>query len=383
MLRLASLLLPFATRHRLRLTFTLASILIAFLLFGLLGAVDHAFSRGVEVAGQDRMMVMHRTSIIQPLPRAYLGRVRGLPEVRAAASLSWFGGWYREPRNQLAAFAVDAEYFDLYPELHIEVAALTDWRGDRAAAIVGPGLAAEFGWRVGEVVPLQSNIFRKSDGSSDWPVRIAGIYVTDVGNPRAIFIHYDYLNESRSVGKDLIGWIIVRLRSPALGPALAQEVDALFANSPTETKTSTEKAMAQSFANQIGDIGAILSYVVAAVFFTMLLVTANTMMQSVRERTPELAVLKTLGFTDLDVLLFVLSESVLIALVGGAAGLGLAYAAALALGAELKQYLPSFAMTWGTVLAGIGFMIGLGVAAGALPAISAMRLRIVEALRRG
>jgi putative ABC transport system permease protein len=383
MLRLAPLLLPNATRHGLRLLFTLASIVVAFLLFGLLGAVDRAFSRGVEVAGQDRMMVMHRTSIIMSLPRSYLGRVRGLPEVRTAASLSWFGGWYREARNQIAVFAIDPEYFSMYPELRLSPAEFADWTGDRAAAVVGPGLAADFGWKLGDVVPLKSSIFRKKDGSSDWPVRVAGIYATDVGNPRAIFIHYEYLNESRSFGKDQIGWVIVRLTSPSLGPALAQAVDGLFANSPTETKTSTEKALAQSFANQVGDIGAILSYVVAAVFFTILLVTANTMMQSVRERTSELAVLKTLGFTDVDVLSFVLGESVLIAFAGGVLGLTLAWLATLALGAQLKQYLPNFDMTRGTVLAGIAFMVLLGIAAGALPAVAAMRLRIVEALRRG
>jgi putative ABC transport system permease protein len=369
-------------RHRIRLAFTVASIVVAFLLFGLLWAVRHALTSGVEVAGQDRLITTHRTSIIQGLPSAYLGRVRQLGDVRGAASLSWFGGYYQDPRVQLGVFAVDANYFDLYPEIAIARPQLEDWQSDRQTAIVGPAIAARYGWRVGDVVPLQSNVWRRTDGRSEWPVRIAAIYSHPNGDPNTIYLHYEFLNEARTFAKDEIGWVIARLRDAARGPAVAAEIDAMFANSPQETKTSSEKAVAQSFANQIGDIGAILTFVVSAVFFAMLLVTANTMAQSVRERTPELAVLKTLGFRDGTVLALVLGESVLITVLGGALGLGLAVLATGALAPALSGFLPSFAVPRQALVHGVAFMLVLGVAAGLVPAVAAMRLQIVAALRR-
>ncbi len=368
-------------RHRLRLAFTLASIVVAFLLYGILGAVEYALSAGVAIAGQDRLITTQKTSIIQPLPRAYLSRVRQVSGVRRAASLSWFGGIYQDPRVQLPVFAIDANYFELYPEILIPRAALEDWFADRAAAIVGPALAQKYGWRVGDVVPLKSNIYRRRDGAEVWPVRIAAVYGGEGQDPNTIFLHYDFLNEARSFGRDEIGWIIEQLVSVAAGAAIASEIDALFANSPSETKTSTEKAVAQSFANQVGNIGAILGFVVSAVFFAMLLVTANTMAQSVRERTSELAVLKTLGFRDSSVLTLVLAESLLITVVGGALGLALAVAASAALAPTLKQFLPLFEVPLRSLANGAAIVLLLGVAAGAVPAWQAMRLRIVTALR--
>lgn len=369
-------------RHRIRLAFTVASIVIAFLLFGLLWAVRHALTSGVEVAGADRLITTHKTSIIQGVPRAYLTRVRQLGDVRGASSLSWFGGYYQDPRVQLGVFAVDGNYFDLYPEVALPRTQLEDWQSDRSAAIVGPAIAQRYGWRVGDVIPLQSNVWRREDGRSEWPVRIAGIYAQENGDPNTVFLHYDFLNEARTIAKDEIGWIITRLRDAGRGPAVGAEIDAMFANSPQETKTSSEKAVAQSFANQIGDIGAILTFVVSAVFFAMLLVTANTMAQSVRERTPELAVLKTLGFRDGTVLALVLGESVLITLVGGLVGLGLAVLAAGALAPALSAFLPSFQVPVRALVQGVAFMLLLGIAAGLVPALAAMRLQIVTALRR-
>ena len=369
-------------RHRLRLAFTVASIVVAFLLFGLLWAVRHSLTAGVEVAGADRLIATHRTSIIQGLPRAYLGRVRQLGDVRAASSLSWFGGYYQDPRVQLGVFAVDPNYFDLYPDVVVPRAQLEDWQSDRTAAIVGPAIAARYGWRVGDTIPLQSNVWQRADGRGEWPVRIAGLYAQENGDPNTIFLHYDFLNEARTLAKDEIGWVVVRVREASRAPAVAAQIDAMFANSPQETKTSSEKAVAQSFANQIGDVGAILTFVVTAVFFAMLLVTANTMAQSVRERTPELAVLKTLGFRDGAILALVLGEAVLVTAVGGLVGLGLAVLAAGALAPALSAFLPSFRVPGHALVQGVAFMLVLGVAAGFVPALAAMRLQIVAALRR-
>jgi putative ABC transport system permease protein len=370
-------------RHRLRLAFTVASILIAFLLYGLLAAVENALTAGVEVAGQDRLITTHKVSIIQGLPRAYLTRVRGVAGVRRAASLSWFGGTYQSPRNVVVAFSITPNYFDLYRDFTIEPAHLAAWQADRMSAIVGDGIATRYGWKVGEVIPLMSNIYRRKDGASAWPLRIAAIYHSSVQDPNTVFLHYEYFNEGITFGNDQIGWIIEQLDDPTAGPAIAHAIDSMFANSRTETKTSSEKAVAQSFANQIGNIGAILRFVVSAVFFAMLLVTANTMAQSVRERTPEIAVLKTLGFSDRAVLALVLAESLLITLVGGLLGLGIAALATRGLGAALRSFLPFFEIPGSAYAMALAWVVALGVAAGAVPAWSAMRLRIVTALRTG
>ncbi len=382
MWKLWPLLLATLRQHRLRRLFTVGSIGVAFLLYGLLAAVEHAFTGGVELAGQDRLIATHKTSIIQSLPRSYLTRIRQFAGVRGAASFSWFGGYYQDPKTQLPVFAVDENYFDLYPEIALRRAQLEDWQADRGAVMVGAALAARYGWHVGDLVPLRSNIYRRRDGRAEWPVRVAGLYTRADSDNGGILLHYDYLNEARTFGKDGIGWIIIRLNDPAAGPAIARDIDAMFANSPEETRTSSEKSVTQSFANQLGDIGAIVRFVVGAVFFAMLLVTANTMAQSVRERTPEFAVLKTLGFSDLTVLGFVLAESLLLAAVGGLAGLGLALALTQGLHSTLAQYLPNFRLTGRALASGLVFVVGLGLLSGAWPAWSAMRLRIVDALRR-
>lgn len=370
-------------RHRLRLAFTIASIVIAFLLFGLLAAVRNALTAGVEIAGQDRLITTHKVSIIQGLPRAYLTRVQELGGVRRAASLSWFGGIYQDPHVQLVVFAVTPNYFDIYHDLRLDPAEFAAWQSGRTAAIVGEGIAARYGWKVGDTVPLKSNIYRRRDGAGSWPVRIAAIYHSEVQDPNTVFLHYEYYNETVTFGVDAIGWIIVQLRDPATAVAIAHEIDAMFANSRAETKTSTEKAVAQSFANQIGNIGAILSFVVSAVFFAMLLVTANTMAQSVRERTAELAVLKTLGFTGVSVLSLVLAESLLITLTGGTLGLAAAALTTAALAGQLRSFLPFFQIPTSAYLQGGLYIAALGAASGLLPAWQAMRLQIVSALRTG
>jgi len=368
-------------RRRLRLAFTIASIAVAFALFGLLAAVGSALTAGVEIAGQDRLITTHKTSIVESLPRAYLSRVAQVADLKRISSLSWFGGIYRDPRRQLVVFAVDPNYFELYPAIHVSAQQLADWQADRTGVVVGDAIAAAYGWKLGDTVPLKSNIYRRKDGAGAWPVHISAIFHTETDDPKKIFLHYDYFNETVSFGHDRIGWLILQLKDPARAASVAREVDAMFENSPQETKTSTEKAVAQSFANQIGDIGAILNFVVRAVFFAMLLVTANTMAQSVRERTPELAVLKTLGFRDSSVLVLVMAEALLITIVGGLLGLALATLATQALAPSLKAYLPIFEIPRATLLYGCLYMVALGGIAGFVPGWQAMRLQIVSALR--
>jgi putative ABC transport system permease protein len=370
-------------RRKLRTLFTALSIFVAFVLFGALMALKVAFGMGVELAGQDRLVMIQKVSFIQPLPVAYKGRIAALDGVAGVTHSSWFGGIYQDPKNFFAQFAVEPEpWLRMYPEYVLPDEQKRAWYADRTGAVVGRALADRFGWKVGDRVPLQGTIWRKTD-DSPWTFTIDGIY--DAGtkgtDTTQFFFHFDYLNETRQFGKDLTGWYVIRVADPQRSEEVAGRLDALFANSPAETKTSTEKAFVQAFAKQIGDIGAILMAILAAVLFTMLLVAANTMAQAVRERTNELAVMKTLGFTDGHLLGLVLLESVLLAVIGGGAGLLIAWVITQG-GDPTGGLLPAFFLPTRDVVIGVGLILLLGMAAGLLPAWQASRLRIVDALRR-
>jgi putative ABC transport system permease protein len=303
--------------------------------------------------------------------------------VRIAMAQNWFGGIYQEDRNQIAAMTADAKlFFDVYPEYSLPEAQRTAFQSDRTAAIVGSAIAERFGWKVGDTIPLRSNIFTKTDGSNVWDMKIAGIYTASNGDNSSLYFHYDYLNESRSFGRDEIGMIVMRIADPARSAEIARKVDEQFANSSTETKTSTEKAFIQSFANQMGSIGTIVTAVASAVFFTMLLVIANTMGQSVRERTNELAVMKTLGFSSFQVTAMVLAEALLLTVLGAVIGLGIAAMVAMGLGQAIQQFFPTLGMPANTYIIGAVLAIVLGTLAGALPCAQAWQLKIVDALRK-
>lgn len=383
MLKYLPLLWSNLQRKRLRTWLTLASIVVAFLLFGILQTMRTALTGGADVAGADRLITMHKVSIIQSLPLSYLNRVRGIDGIRVATSLDWFGGVYQEDRNQIVAMAADPTvFFDVYPEYKLPEEQRAAWRADRTGAIVGHLLAERFGWKLGDTIPLRSNIYTTKDGGNVWDMKIVGIFDATNGDNSSLYFQYDYLNESRAFGRDQIGWIVIRVNDTARSAEIAGKVDALFANSSTETKTSTEKAFAQSFANQMGNIGAIVTAVASAVFFTMLLVIANTMGQSVRERTNELAVMKTLGFSNGQVTTMVLAEALLITLLGAAIGLGIAALVSAGLGQAIQQFFPSLGMPTSTYTIGAVIAVILGTLAGALPCAQAWQLKIVDALRK-
>jgi putative ABC transport system permease protein len=372
-------------RRKVRTLFTLLSIMIAFLLFGYLATIRMAFSMGVDVVGTDRLSTIHKTAIIMPLPISYKDRIATVPGVEAVTHLNWFGGIYQDPKNFFPQMAVDTEtYLDMYPELVIPKAQVEAWKADRIGAIVGRATARKFGWKVGDRIPIQGTFFRKTDGSSLWEFTIDGIYD---GKEKGVdtstfFFHYDYLNQAARGGNlGLVGWYVLRIDDPKHTAEISKKIDTLFANSPAETKTQSEKALAQSFANQVGDVGRILTGILLAVFFTLLLVVGNTMAQAVRERTNEIAVLKTLGFTHGLALGLVLAESCLIAVLGGLAGLGLAWVLITFVG-DLSGQLPVFYLPGRDAVLGVVFAVLLGLVTGFLPALQAMRLRIAEALRR-
>jgi putative ABC transport system permease protein len=372
-------------RRKVRTIFTVLSILIAFILFGGLMAVRAAFSMGVEVAGADRLMTIHKVSLIQWLPKSYEDRIRSVDGVTGVTHASWFGGYYQDPSNYLANMAVDPErWLQMYPEFEVPPEQAKAWASDRTSAIVGVDTANKYKWKVGDRVPLISPIYRKRDGSP-WEFTIAGIYDSSVkGTDKTqFFFHWDYINETfrNTVIANNVGWYVVRVGDPANADKLAKEIDALFANSPNETKTSTEKAWVSDFAGQIGDIGAIVIRVAALVLGLMLFVAGNAMAQSIRERINELGVMKTLGFGNGRILALVLLESCTLAVIGGGIGLAIAWVL-VSRGDPTGGFLPQFYFPVRDLILGIVLVFVLGLGTGILPALQASRLKIVDALRR-
>jgi putative ABC transport system permease protein len=370
-------------RKKVRTIFTLLSIFIAFLLFGLLMTIRTAFSFGVEIAGLDRLVLIHKVSLIMPLPVSYLERLRATEGVAMATHNTWFGGVYQDPSNFFAQIAVEPEAFmKLYPEYRVPPEQMTAWLADRQGVMVGVDLAKRFGWKVGDRVPILGTIWQPKEGQV-WEFNIAGMYDGEPGIDKTqFFFRYDYLNENRRGGEGLVGWYIVKIADAGRAQAMGATFDEMFANSSAETKTTTEKGFVEGFAKQVGDIGAIMVAILIAVLFTMLLVAANTMAQSVRERTNEMGVLKTLGFSNGSILALVLGESVLIAMLGGAAGLATAWFI-VQQGDPTGGMLPIFVLPGRDVVIGAGLVVLLGLVAGALPAFTAMNLKITDALRRG
>ena len=369
-------------RRKVRTIFTLASVFIAFVLYSFLMVVQNAFSMGVDVAGVDRLVLLHKVSLIQLLPVAYADRIRSTEGVTHVGHSTWFGGMYQDKATQFAVMAVDPAYFQLYPEAHIPEEQIQAWLADRQGVIVGRTTATKYGWNVGDKVPIQATIWQPKQGNT-WFFNIDGIYDADKGfDTSNFFFHYEYLDENRRGAFGMVGWYVLRIDDPSRAADVAARLDAQFANSSAETKTSTEKAFLQGFVNQVGNIKAIIISILAAVLFTLfLLVLANTMAQSVRERTSELAVLKTLGFSNGLVLGLVLVESILIALLGGGLGLAITYFAVEG-GSFNNAFLPVFIMRSRDIAIGIALCCALGLVAGAFPAMTAMRLRITDALRR-
>jgi len=370
-------------RKKIRTIFTLLSVFVAFLLFGLLMTIRGAFSFGVDIAGIDRLVLIHKVSLIMPLPISYLDRLRATEGVTMATHQSWFGGVYQKPENFFAQMVVEPEPFmKIYPEFKVPPDQMKAWLADRQGAIVGVDLAERFKWKVGDRIPITGTIWQPKQGQV-WEFNIVGMYDGEAGVDKTnFFFRYDYLDENRAAGEGLVGWYVVKIADPSQASAMGAKFDSMFANSSAETKTTTEKGFVEGFAKQIGDIGAIMIAILGAVLFTMLLVAANTMAQSVRERTSEMGVLKTLGFSNAAVLTLVLSESVLIAVIGGSLGLATAWLIVLQ-GDPTNGMLPVFILPRRDIVIGAVMIVVLGLIAGALPAFNAMQLKITDALRRG
>ena len=371
-------------RSRTRTLFTLLSVVTAFLLFGMLDSVRVAFSSGgASVEGANRLIVASRLSITQTLPIRLDAQIRQVAGVRDVTSAMWFGGIYQDPKNFFPNFSVAPNYFDLYGELEISPAHVEAFRSTRTGAIVGESLAKQFGWKVGDTIPLQATIFPRQ-GSNDWPLQMVGTFRSKnrdiAGNEeRQLMMNWAYFDESNDYIKNQVSWYTVTLDNPEQASRVAQAIDAISANSDHETKSQTESAFQQAFVKQFADIGLIVTSIMGAVFFTLLLLTGNTMAQAVRERVPELATLKTLGFHDHTMLMLVMVEAVVLVGLGGVIGLGLAAAILPLLAPQTMGLLPPQVplQTWwvGAVL-----IVLIGIVVGVLPALRAKRLKIVDAL---
>jgi putative ABC transport system permease protein len=367
-------------RRKVRTTLTLGSFAVALFLFCLLVTIRAAFNQGVDAAGADRILVINKVSMIQPLPIAYRERLARVAGVKELTWANWFGGVYQDDKNFFPQFAVDAEtYRTIYTEFLVPPDEWQAFLADKQGAVVGKSTADRFGWKVGDRIPIKGAIF-----PGDWEFNLRGIYTGRRPNDdlTQFWFRWDYLKEKAPPwAQNNVGWYTVRIAPGADSVKVARDIDEVFANSAWETRTQSESAFMASFVEQMGNIEFLMVAIGSVVFFTLLLVTGNTMATSVRERTGELAILKTVGFTDASVLALVLIESLLVAALGGALGIGMAKAFTLA-GDPTKGMLASFYLPPAGIAAGAALSLSVGLIAGLLPALGAMRRQVVDALRR-
>jgi putative ABC transport system permease protein len=370
-------------RKKIRLILTVGSFAVALFLFAFLAVVKGAFGRGADIAGADRLVIINRISIIQPLPLSYRDKIMRIPGVKAITHNNWFGGVYQDEKNFFPQFAIDVEnQRKVLPELKVPDDQWANFVKDRQGAIAGAKTAARFHWKIGDRIPIKTTIF---GGANTWEFNLDGIYHSETvgGDESQFWFQWDAFEEGVPKSfKDHVGWYVLKIDNPDDAPRIAKAIDTMFSNSDFETKTETESAFAAGWVKQFGNIEFLILTIGAVVFFTLLLVTGNTMAISVRERVGELATLKAIGYSDRTILFFVLAESLIISLVGGLIGLGLAALAIPVLGAALNGLLPTLILSPAILSIGLGTALLVGIVSGLLPGIGAMRMRVVNALRR-
>jgi putative ABC transport system permease protein len=371
-------------RKKTRTIFTLLSVVVAFLLFGVLETVDHAFEHpSTGVTGADKLITTNKYSITLSLPFSHVPKVQSVPGVVDVTWISWFGGYFQEQKNFVFAIPIDYDsYFNVHKnEFIVAPEELKTFRNTRDGAVVNVALMKKFGWKVGDKLPIHSAIWAHQDGSLDWTFNIVGTFdAKDATQASAqaysVWFHYEMFDEGRSVGKGSIGWLEERVADPAQAGQIATRIDALFSNSSNETKTQPANDFTMSFVKQMGDIGFVLRMILGAVFFALLFLTGNTVMQSMRERIPELAVLKTVGFGDGQILGLMLGETLLLCTVAAVIGL----ASSFAVLPVIKRGLQGVELTPWALLPGLLAAVLLALVVGLPPAWRAMRLSIVDAL---
>src|SRR5690349_9822155 len=381
-MKFSGIILANLFRKKIRLMLTIGSFAVALFLFAFLGVVRDAFGRGADVAGADRLVIINRTSIINTIPLSYRDQILRIPGVKVITHNNWFGGIYKDERNFFPQFVIDPDnQRQVFPEFEVPDDQWNAFLKDREGAIVGARTMERFGWKIGDRIPIKTTIW----GGGSWEFNIAGVYhgKQKQDDETQFWLRWDYFEEripERIKGQ--VGWYVLRVNNADDSPRIAKAIDEQFANSPYETRTETESAFAAGWVKQFGNIQFLIVSIGAVVFFTLLLVTGNTMAIAVRERTSELAVLKAIGFSDRSVLLLVLGESLVIALIGGLVGLFLAVLAVPVLSKALSGMLPRLFLSSTLLAFGLGTALIVGIVSGALPGIAAMRMRVVNALRR-
>jgi putative ABC transport system permease protein len=370
-------------RSKTRTFLTLLSVVTAFLLFGMLDSVRVAFNSSANVEGYDRLITTSKLSITQSLPISLATQMAATPGVANVSYATWFGGIYQDQKNFFPNFAIGPGFMQLYPEYVLPPEQLEAFESTRTGAVVGEALAKQFGWKIGDTIPLQATIF-PTKGSNDWTFKLVGIFkLADKkrqGEERQLMFNWKYFDEANDYIKGQVHWYVFDLTDANQATQVARAIDALSENSDHETKTQTEQAFNQGFFKQFADVGLIVTAIMSAVFFTLLLLTGNTMAQAVRERIPELAVLKTIGFSNRSVLLLVLVEAILLIVIGGAIGLAIATVLMPGVSSASGGVIQLGTVPTSTWLLGLALMIVIGIVVGALPALRAMRLNIVDAL---
>ena len=364
---------------------TLLSVITAFTLFGLLQAVIVVFSSGADFVGTTRLVTQSRVSFTNSLPMRMVPEIDSIPGVERAMYQQWFGGVNKADNTEIFTFAVDPERLhEVYPEWVMPEEHWQAFARTRTGIIVGRQVADRTGWKVGDRIPLASNIFPQKNGSKDWEFEVVGIYdgIDEQwqGQTGGMYINHAYFSEASMFGGGLAGMFALKIEDPGMAEAIARTIDKRFENTADETRTMSEKDFNVNFLKQLGDIGLMLRWILFAVFFTLLLVVGNTMAQSVRERVPQFAVLKTLGFTDNAVLGFVLAETLALCAIGGLLGLVIAWVLSQGITQAAGGFLPPIILTAQVWIAGLLAIIVLSLAVGLMPALRARRLRIVDAL---
>lgn len=374
-------------RKKFRTTLLVFAVFIAFLIYAVLAAFQASLTNAAGPSSQNRLIVSNRINFTQPLPLAYKNRIGQIEGVTTTSLQMWFGGYFQEQRNFLLAFAIEPDtYTQIYTELNLPEDQRQAFVNGRDSIMVGRSVADQYGWRLGQQIPISSNVWRRTDGGSTWPVVIRAIYEGDGSTPTsAVYVHYEYLDEARAFANDTIGNVIVATASADQNDRIVQEIDAMFRNSPAETKTTTEEEFNAAFINQQGNLSQIIVAVTGVAFLTILLIVGNAMSGAIRERTGEIAVMKTLGFPSSRIAKIVVGETLLISLAGGL--LGLAAATALvsvvrAGGSSFSAFFSTLSLTPPIVAIGLGLMFALGALTGAIPAWNAMRVNVISAFRR-
>jgi len=369
-------------RRRLRRTIlTVFGLATALFLFVTLRTFLHTLQTVGDVGSESRLVVSNKLGIVFPLPLAYRARLSGTDGVAAVSYASWFGGIYQDPSNFFANYAVDAEsYLPMYTEMVVSPEHRQAFIADRAGALVGVRLMERFGWQVGQTVTLNGTIY-----PGEHRFNIRGVY--EAGrkgfDQSSLIFHHRYLEElSRGQGGDgLTGWYVLTVSDPNRAPEIARTIDAAYENSSAPTRSQTEKAFNLAFVGMYGNIGFFLNAIGMAVVFSILMVAANTMAMSARERFAEIAVLKTLGFTDGDVLKLVIAEALVITGLGLAVGLGGAMIAFNLIEFDMGGFVPGLSVTPTIALTAAAITLVITVASGAVPAWQSARLRVIDALR--